>query len=141
MGIDSQKVGVYIQELRKSKSLTQTQIGERLNVSYQAVSKWERGETLPDTALLVDLAKILETTVDRILNGGETVMDFRKRISVRDVEECFTDLFKREALVAEIVVQNLQQGAYVDISEVKSCFQYEHWITTLLGYADRHGIK
>ncbi len=46
--------------LTRVKQLTQVQLGERLSVSYQAVSKWERGETLPDTSLLVDLATVLD---------------------------------------------------------------------------------
>ena len=67
--IDAAKVGRQIADLRKVKGLTQSQLGERLNISFQAVSKWERGETLPDVGILLDLAKVLETTVDHILNG------------------------------------------------------------------------
>lgn len=177
MRIDNQKIGIFIQELRKRKSLTQIQLAERLNVSYQAVSKWERGETLPDTSLLVDLATILETSVDNILNGGRTIMDYSKKISVKEiklgidqlsnigsligkdnavyiglvegisskmnieVEECFVDSFKREALISEIIVQNIKNGVYVDISEIKSTLQHEHWIRTVLAYADKYGLK
>ena len=177
MEVDSQKIGMFIQELRKRKSLTQIQLGERLNISYQAVSKWERGEALPDTSLLVDLAAVLETSVDNILNGGETQMDFSKRISVKDiktgidrlsdignligrdntvyiglveginkkmnidVEQCFSDPYYREALISEIIIQNIMGGAYVDISEIKGVLQHEHWIKIILDYANRHGIK
>ena len=69
MGMNSQKVGNQITVLRKAKELTQNELGERLNISFQAVSKWERGESLPDVAILLDLAKILQTTVDNILTG------------------------------------------------------------------------
>lgn len=41
--IDAAKVGRQIADLRKVKGLTQSQLGERLNISFQAVSKWERG--------------------------------------------------------------------------------------------------
>lgn len=44
--MDVAKVGTYIQELRKRKNITQKDLGERLNISYQAVSKWERGGSL-----------------------------------------------------------------------------------------------
>lgn len=44
--IDATKVGKQIADLRKVKGLTQNQLGERLNVSFQAVSKWERGVSL-----------------------------------------------------------------------------------------------
>jgi len=55
--MDMHMVGNQIALLRKRKGLTQTELGQRLGISFQAVSKWERGETLPDTALLPDLAE------------------------------------------------------------------------------------
>lgn len=80
-----EKVGLQISELRKNKGLTQNDLGERLGVSFQAVSKWERGETLPDTAILPDLANVLETTVDYILSGGEKRIEFKGKINVTDM--------------------------------------------------------
>ena len=80
-----EKVGLQIAELRKSKGLTQNDLGERLGVSFQAVSKWERGETLPDTAILPDLASVLCTTIDYILNGGEKSVEFKGKINVADM--------------------------------------------------------
>jgi len=74
MPVDSIKVGRHINALRKARGLTQNQLGDRLHISFQAVSKWERGETLPDATLLPDLAKALSTTTDNILNGGERPM-------------------------------------------------------------------
>ena len=79
-----EQVGKQIASLRKRKGLTQNELGERIGVSFQAVSKWERGETLPDITLLPDLAKILETTVDFILLGGEKVVNYKGRFTVAD---------------------------------------------------------
>ena len=93
--IDAAKVGRQIAELRKVKGLTQSQLGERLNISFQAVSKWERGETLPDVGILLDLAKVLETTVDHILNGGQRMMEYTRRVSVAQIREgieCFVHI-------------------------------------------------
>ena len=172
-----QKIGKFILKMRRLKNITQKQLGERLNVSYQAVSKWERGETLPDTMLLPDLASILDTSVDNILRGGETVMDFKKQISVKeikmgihhlsnigerigkdnivyksiikgindgmviDAEECFSDKYKREALVVEVIVQNIMNGAYVDLSDTDKHLTYDHWKNIVKKYAKQHGIK
>ncbi len=74
MPIDPIKAGRHIHALRRAQGLTQNQLGDRLHISFQAVSKWERGETLPDVNLLPDLADALSTTVDNILNGGEKPM-------------------------------------------------------------------
>ena len=93
--IDGAKVGRQIADLRKVKGLTQSQLGERLNISFQAVSKWERGETLPDVGILLDLAKVLETTVDHILNGGQRMMEYTRRVSVAQIREgieCFVHI-------------------------------------------------
>ncbi|UVI30123.1 helix-turn-helix domain-containing protein [Paenibacillus spongiae] len=69
-----QEAGKRIALLRHRKGLTQEQLGQQLNVSGQAVSKWENGDSLPDTALLVHLARALECTIDYLLgsdpNGG-----------------------------------------------------------------------
>lgn len=74
MPVNPINVGRHISSLRKSRGLTQNQLGDKLHVSFQAVSKWERGETLPDVNLLPDLAQALSTTIDNILNGGERPM-------------------------------------------------------------------
>ena len=74
MPVDPIKAGRHIHALRRARGLTQNQLGDMLHVSFQAVSKWERGETLPDVNLLPDLADALSTTVDNILNGGERPM-------------------------------------------------------------------
>lgn len=55
-----------IAALRKAHGLTQTQLGERLGVSGQAVSKWEKEKNLPDVMLLPQIAKELGVTVDRL---------------------------------------------------------------------------
>lgn len=82
-----EKIGEQIAVLRKSKGLTQGELGERLGISFQAVSKWERGETLPDITLLPDLASILETTVDFILNGNEKTVEYKGKFSVTDMRK------------------------------------------------------
>lgn len=85
--MDTKKVGEQIAVLRKAKGITQSELGERIGVSFQAVSKWERGETLPDITVLPDLAKILETTVDFILLGSEKVIEYKGKFTVADIKK------------------------------------------------------
>lgn len=87
-------IGKYIQSLRKEKKMKQADLAEKMNVSFQAVSKWETGETLPDISLLLDLADVLETTVDRLLNGGKIVVKKSKKIRTSNVLEGFNHLEK-----------------------------------------------
>ena len=56
-------------ELRKVAGLTQEQLGEKLGISGQAVSKWERDEAMPDILILSDLCDALGTTLDSLLGG------------------------------------------------------------------------
>ncbi len=99
--IDNKLVGKQIALLRTGKCITQSELGERLNVSFQAVSKWERGETLPDVGILTELADILETTVDNILRGGVTNLKFRGKIKVSDMIEGINSLKRTGELLGK----------------------------------------
>ncbi|MBO4879370.1 MAG: helix-turn-helix transcriptional regulator [Clostridia bacterium] len=83
--MDNLKIGNYIQYLRKSAGLTQKDLAEKLNISFQAVSKWETGESLPDTGILLELSDILGTSVDKLLSGGAIVANERKLMKLEDV--------------------------------------------------------
>ena len=85
--MDIEKVGEQIAVLRKAKGITQSELGERIGVSFQAVSKWERGESLPDVTILPDLAKILETTIDNILSCGENVVEYKGKCTISDLKK------------------------------------------------------
>ena len=67
--INKERFGAFIQGLRKERSLTQAQLAQRLYVSDKAVSKWERGLSLPDVSLLMPLAEALQVTVIELLEG------------------------------------------------------------------------
>ncbi len=175
--MDMRKVGEQISALRKSKGLTQNELGDRVGVSFEAVSKWERGETLPDISLLPDLANVLETSIDNILIGGERQVEFKGKITVSDmkkgleslkdvgeylgkenvifrsainginsamntdIQKAFSDDYTFEAFLAEAVIQNLLAGMYVDISDVKNNFKYEHFKNIVIGYCEKYGLK
>ena len=59
-------------KLRKEHNLSQEQLAEKIGVSRQAVSKWERAEASPDTDNLIALAKIYGVTVDQLLTGSDS---------------------------------------------------------------------
>lgn len=67
--MNQQKIGKFIAKCRKEKNLTQQELGEKLNVSDRAVSKWERGLNLPDASLMIDLCNILGVNVNELLTG------------------------------------------------------------------------
>ena len=62
------EIGINISAQRKRAKLTQAGLAEKLNYSDKAVSKWERGESVPDVLTLVQLAEVFETSVDTLLS-------------------------------------------------------------------------
>ncbi len=67
--MNQERIGKFISEKRKDKKITQEQLAEKLGVSTNAVSKWERGLCLMDMSLLKPLSEILEVSVNEILSG------------------------------------------------------------------------
>ena len=59
-----------------------------------------------------------------------------------ELEKYLADPFSREAMIAEAAVQLMMNGAYVDITDIKKSFTFEHWIKTVSKVAEeRFGIK
>ncbi|MBR0442128.1 MAG: helix-turn-helix transcriptional regulator [Firmicutes bacterium] len=65
--------------------MTQKDLAEKLSISFQAVSKWENGDALPDTGILLDLCDVLNTTADKLLNGGNLAAGERRLMKLEDV--------------------------------------------------------
>ena len=61
------KIGEKIKELRKAQDVTQEKLADYLNISYQAVSKWENGLALPDITLIPALSNFFGVTSDYLL--------------------------------------------------------------------------
>lgn len=66
-------LGQRIQRLRKNANLTQEDVAARLNISSQAVSKWENDNSAPDLSVLLELAEMLGVTTDELLGKTPTV--------------------------------------------------------------------
>lgn len=74
-------------ELRRKAGLSQEEFADRLNVSRQAVSKWERGEAYPDTENLITISEMFKVTIDELLNAGDLSSIEAKNIDAADVNE------------------------------------------------------
>ncbi len=69
MKTQNEKFGEFIKSLRKENNLTQNQLAEKLYITDKAVSKWERGISMPDISLLSPLSQFLGVSVAELLNG------------------------------------------------------------------------
>lgn len=69
--LDKEEIGKRIAFFRKEKEITQRELADFLHISYQAVSKWESGKSLPTVEMLYEISKLLHVTVDMLLNENE----------------------------------------------------------------------
>ncbi|MBQ3707744.1 MAG: helix-turn-helix transcriptional regulator [Clostridia bacterium] len=67
---DTQKFGGYLARLRKRADMTQSEVADRLNVTRQAVSKYETGDSFPDISILTDIAAVFGVTVESLIAAG-----------------------------------------------------------------------
>ncbi|MBQ2767025.1 MAG: helix-turn-helix transcriptional regulator [Clostridia bacterium] len=68
---DTIKFGRALSTLRKESDMTQNEVADKLNLSRQAISKYERGESFPDISVLVMMAELFHITLDQLIGYGE----------------------------------------------------------------------
>ena len=90
------QLGVNISSYRKSMGLTQVGLAEKLNYSDKAVSKWERGESMPDVLTLVQLAELFEVTVDDLLADPNALPENTSKVE-KVMEKAVEKTLKRKA--------------------------------------------
>lgn len=81
------KVGTKIKELRKARNISQDVLAQYLNVSFQAVSKWESGVTLPDLELIPAIAAFFDVSTDELL-------DYNRLEAEQKIEKICEDAFQ-----------------------------------------------
>ena len=67
--MDQIKIGKFIKQKRKEKEITQSELAEKLKVTDRAISKWENGICMPDSAIISELCKILNITINDLFSG------------------------------------------------------------------------
>jgi phosphoribosylformylglycinamidine cyclo-ligase len=135
------EIGKYIRKKRIEMHLTQKDLAEALHISFQAVSKWETGSTLPETSILLGLSDALEITVDQILNAGEFKRKkMNKRVNVNEIQMGIKGLYKSVKLlgsnnsIAKTVIGSLddtehtffervEDNVMLEIMVAKSCIE------------------
>ena len=92
-----------IKRLRREKNITQEKLAEYLNVSIQAVSKWERGETMPDITMILPIASYFNVSTDELL-GVDKARDEAKILEYYDEYQKLTAQGK-QAEMTELVLK------------------------------------
>ncbi len=68
---DTKKFGGYLSRLRKAADMTQSELADRLNLTRQAVSKYEVGDSFPDVSILILIADLFGIALDDLINAGD----------------------------------------------------------------------
>ena len=142
-----EKIGTIIRNHRIAQGLTQEELGAKVFVSKQAVSKWETGKTLPDIEMVRKLCDILEISKDEILGGSieETKKSRKwlKVVTIISVVSIFIALFFGFGGF-DYIDRHTQSGvAYVSVFlDGKLITTDEYSITSNLNFEDfRNGYK
>ena len=103
-------IGLKIKELRKKKDMTQEKLAECLNVSFQAVSKWETGITYPDISQLPLLADIFGVSADVLL--GIDIAKSKKQAEIKEFIERYSSLHSQGKTVERLNLCREMQRKY-----------------------------
>ena len=79
------EIGLRISALRKQRDMTQLELADKMGVSYQAVSGWERGSTMPDISRLPEISQILGVSIDELL-GNEAQAEIVKNVLTQQTD-------------------------------------------------------
>lgn len=132
--MDQIKIGKFIQERRKEKRLTQSELAEKLDVTDRAVSKWENGNCIPDASNIQELCKILNITINDLFSG--CVVDMRD--NEKKLEENLLEMIKiKEKRDKELLILEIFIGVIVSIIMflcimITSFVQMKDWIRIVL---------
>ena len=119
-------VGDRISELRNEKNLSQNQLAKLMEVSRQAVSKWETGQSVPDSLNLIKLADILETDIE-YLTTGRQVVPTPPPVVIKTVETVEVEKVVEKPViqVVEKIVEK-QVNVPVEVPVVKKVFRTKY---------------
>lgn len=139
-------IGKYIQDGRKYYGMTQAELATKLGVSPQSVSNWERGESMPDVALLPDLAQVLHCSVDAILAGGNAIGGYRRYVTFSQMCEALSalnrmgELLGRDHRVYTTIIKAINTSMNTTIEDAfASPKMFEMWAGEFLIGCIRNG--
>ena len=132
--MDQIKIGKFIKECRNKNNLTQMQLAEKLGITDRAVSKWENGRAMPDSAIMLDLCKELKITVNDLLSGEVVSMNNYNENSEKIILEMVKEKEKNDKLLlrCEILVGVICIIIMLALTVIASYVPMEEWLRILL---------
>ena len=127
---DMNKIGKTIKNARNEKNMTQMDLADAMGISYQAVSNWERGNSMPDISKLPELCEILGLNLDELMgtnNNAKTVQVVKKLVNDENADITLDELADVAPIIPPKKVQkvvvhcnNTDTGAGIDLKTLLS---------------------
>ncbi len=132
--MDQIKIGKFIKECRNKNNLTQMQLAEKLGITDRAISKWENGRAMPDSAIMLDLCKELKITVNDLLSGEVVSMNNYNENSEKIILGLVKEKEKNDKLLlkCEILIGIVCIGVMLGLTAVASLVTMEETLRILL---------
>ena len=132
--MDQVKIGKFIAACRKKENLTQLQLADMLGITDRAVSKWETGKTMPDSAIMLQLCDILKITVNDLLSGEVVTMDqYNKEMENKLLELVKEkELADKRLLAVEVFIGITATVVLFAMIFVAAFVQMEDWLRIVL---------
>ena len=101
--MNQEKMGKFIYKMRTENNLSQYQLAELIPISRQAVSKWERGETIPDSSTLLKLSELFNVTINELLIGEK-----KENITIEELETTTLNIIDESNKKAKKILRNFK---------------------------------
>ena len=133
---DTKKFGAYISRMRKNCDMTQSELAEQLNVTRQAISKYECGDSFPDISILITIANVFGITLDELIGSGhpseKEALALEDAAVGKDLSEAFKygsihDFMNIAPLLKPSLLDKMATGFAkqgIDISSIVSLAEY-----------------
>ena len=144
---DIAKFGGYLSRLRKQADMTQSELADKLNVTHQAISRYEKGHCFPDVSILVRLAEVFGVTLDELIHAGfpskgESVLLENVAKGNTDISaETVSDLMGVAPMLKPSVLQKLSENCKkqgIDLTSLAELAEYlnDETVLSFLEHAD-----
>ncbi|KPI53005.1 DNA-binding protein [Clostridioides difficile] len=120
-----------ILKLRKANNLSQENLAEQLNVSRQSISKWETGQSIPETEKLITLSEIFDVTIDYLLKPSE-IDEISIRTEILEKQQQLVEKERKNDRVRFIVLSCLAIYLIAFAIYIIGHFYFEIWNPSII---------
>ena len=122
--LDKKLLGKHITKLRKEQNMTQKDLASRLHMSFQAVSKWERGVSLPDVEILSLLGRVLGTSLWSLLYQSNSTMTINQLVDDLNINKITKANYNNIAVLLQSELLNDDFLSRIHVKEVLETLNY-----------------